>query len=491
MTNPGYSPEHLVPVTEVERPTLLVLPTWQTFAPARKHRMAVNVPGIPHALKLWHATPRPAEYIVADAGKTEGAPAPLFVSADYGIVTYQIVDKIKNRLLLDKKFSVTGGSAIHEKILQSSFRYPPINTSSIALNSNANPAPRHQNIRSPSMKNLFNAYLNRRLGKLLTATTIVFVSGEAAALRVVPITNGYDSCSWTDNGDGTSTIGVKVFFKAASDYLVGGYLQTRGIQVYRYNDSGHPVMDDKFVVTSRTTLNGVTASSAVHFLAEGWSMVMNTNSSNYGDWRISEPFTAFVNVVVNNSLVSKVWPALSLLGGSQAANIGGDKVYGDTRAAYVSRDGANGGCQIIIDPTNPPPPVLAINVTAPDWNLGELPRGDGRKTFEKTADQLCFTYSGTGVRGKNFVINASNANGIVNNRYQLKNVADTSQIVPYNVTLDSGASTVSLPNRNSTAVPLSDTGKTCFVPTFNTTLNLGTALGNYSDVLTFNVVIRS
>ncbi|KAG8150043.1 hypothetical protein BFF94_029820 [Burkholderia catarinensis] len=135
--------------------------------------------------------------------------------------------------------------------------------------------------------------------------------------------------------------------------------------------------------------------------------------------------------------------------------------------------------------------MLAINVTAPDWNLGELPRGDGRKTFEKTADQLCFTYSGTGVRGKNFVINASNANGIVNNRYQLKNVADTSQIVPYNVTLDSGASTVSLPNRNSTAVPLSDTGKTCFVPTFNTTLNLGTALGNYSDVLTFNVVIRS
>ncbi|KAG8150039.1 hypothetical protein BFF94_029800 [Burkholderia catarinensis] len=120
-----------------------------------------------------------------------------------------------------------------------------------------------------------------------------------------------------------------------------------------------------------------------------------------------------------------------------------------------------------------------------------MPRGDGKKTFNNAADQLCFTYAAAAVSGKNFVINASNANGIVNGRYQLRHVSDASQIVPYNITLDSGSSTLALPNRNNSALQLSSTGKTCFVPTFSTTLNTGTALGDYSDVLTFTVVTKS
>ncbi|WP_141715385.1 hypothetical protein [Burkholderia ubonensis] len=139
----------------------------------------------------------------------------------------------------------------------------------------------------------------------------------------------------------------------------------------------------------------------------------------------------------------------------------------------------------------PPPPPISLNVNAPDWNLGELHQGENIKKFSSVKEQLCFTYTGTAVSEKSFIINASNFNGIASNMYRLRNLNDSSQLVPYGVTLDSGSSTVSLPNMSNAALSLASSGNTCFVPTFKASVGSSVKEGDYSDVLTFTVVTKS
>ncbi len=184
------------------------------------------------------------------------------------------------------------------------------------------------------------------------------------------------------------------------------------------------------------------------------------------------------------------WPAITVQGGS--FSLGNYTEWGDIQGgAYIARNGSSNNCTVIPDPIIPPPLPIAIEMTAPDWSLGELQRGDNQKILSNISDQLCFTYSGGAVNGKGFIINASSANGIVNNRYRLKNSTDVSQMVPYSVTLDSGTSILSLPNTNNTSLSLNSNGKTCFTPTFRTTVSDSVKEGDYSDVLTFTVVTKS
>ncbi|KVN28524.1 hypothetical protein WJ63_12285 [Burkholderia pyrrocinia] len=150
----------------------------------------------------------------------------------------------------------------------------------------------------------------------------------------------------------------------------------------------------------------------------------------------------------------------------------------------------DGNCQLI-DPTNPPPVSIGINVTAPDWSLGELRRGEGEKVLSSSSDQLCFTYIGAATSGKQFIINAGSANGVAGNRYRLKNLKDATQLVPYSLMQDSGTSNVSLPNASNKSLSLNSSGKTCFVPTFKTTVGPTVDEGDYSDVLTFTVITKS
>ncbi|ABB12986.1 hypothetical protein [Burkholderia lata] len=89
LTNPGESPEHLVPVGEVAQPTMLVLPGQLTLAPRQKYRMGLKELAVPLETQIWRITFRPKERIVVDAAQGEGAPAPLFVNVGYGVVIYQ------------------------------------------------------------------------------------------------------------------------------------------------------------------------------------------------------------------------------------------------------------------------------------------------------------------------------------------------------------------------------------------------------------------
>jgi len=89
LTNPGDSPEHLVPIADVARPTLLVVPGRLTLAPGQKYRIGLKQLAGPSKTQVWRVTFRPNERVAVDAGQSEGAPAPLFVNVGYGVVIYQ------------------------------------------------------------------------------------------------------------------------------------------------------------------------------------------------------------------------------------------------------------------------------------------------------------------------------------------------------------------------------------------------------------------
>ncbi|KVO66610.1 hypothetical protein WJ78_01945 [Burkholderia ubonensis] len=88
--NPGETPEHLVAVSEVMRPGLLISPDRLTVAPGQQYRMIVKVLNTPAQLQVWRVTFRPSERIVVEATQSNGVPAPLFVSVGYGAVIYQL-----------------------------------------------------------------------------------------------------------------------------------------------------------------------------------------------------------------------------------------------------------------------------------------------------------------------------------------------------------------------------------------------------------------
>ncbi|WP_155629703.1 hypothetical protein [Burkholderia territorii] len=296
--------------------------------------------------------------------------------------------------------------------------------------------------------------------------------------------DGYSACSWTDNRDGTSTASVTIHFRDGRE--TEGDFQTRGIALYRYDRNG--VATPAGPAAERVVLNGI---PNVH---EYWSFgpyqayTPLSGDLSWKDWKVRDPFVANVQVILKNSKIAD-WPGI----GIRAVNASAydQMTLEPSGAAYISRDAVNTPCTILSDPSTPPVLPTVIKVTAPDWNLGELPRGAAKKTFSRVTEQLCFTYTGADVSEKSFIINAGNANGLVSGFYQLKHLSDPSQVVPYTVILDSGSSQLTLPNNSNVARSFDTSGKTCFVPSFWTAVAKDVKDGDYSDVLTFTVFTKS
>jgi len=93
VTNPGHTPEHRVPVAEVEHPTLLVLPSRLALSPGQRYRILVRELAKPSNTRVWRVTFRPKEHIVTDTDDAANRqPTPLIISVGYGIVIYQLAD---------------------------------------------------------------------------------------------------------------------------------------------------------------------------------------------------------------------------------------------------------------------------------------------------------------------------------------------------------------------------------------------------------------
>ncbi|WP_321959001.1 hypothetical protein [Burkholderia cenocepacia] len=304
------------------------------------------------------------------------------------------------------------------------------------------------------------------------------------ALKLGQVVNGYSNCSWNANPSGSATLKVTLSFKDAP-YRPGppqNPMHSRAIVVYLYDGNGN-VIPAKAAQVPTVKMNGANF-RYTNILVGGAIMFFHDTVDK--DWGRSDAYDADVEILVVREAVSD-WPAVSILAVNRYAQDPEGEVTG---GAYLSRDGSTDNCYIV-DPEKPPPPPFIMSMNAPDWSLGELQAGSVEKTLSAASQQLCFSYSGADVIGKKIVIDASNVNGIASNRYRLKNVKDASQLVPYKVTLDSGTSTLSLPNSTGTALYLNGSGRTCFVPKFNLTVGENVAEGDYSDVLTFTVVTKS
>lgn len=329
-----------------------------------------------------------------------------------------------------------------------------------------------------------------------------FVAGHAYAsyeLGEFDVSDRYHSCSWTDNGNGTSTLRVSIDFKPSAGRTLGQVFLSRGILVYAYDGNGRMLesSDVAQAVFMGSVRHSIVSPGRGYVMYNGYIVGSGLNPPDYSEWGVTRAFTARVTVIVDNAKIEH-WPALSIRAGNYASKLAPGAIPGShygydvaesKGAAYLARYGGSGSCNLVNPITPPEPPrSVAIDVTAPNWDLGELPRGEGKKSFSSIDDALCFKYSGSAVNGKRFVIDASSAAGTINGRYRLTNGTDT---IAYTVELSNGAVNIPLPNTGGMTVSLDSTGRSCWMPTFTTDVPADAKAGQYHDVLTFTVVTKT
>ncbi|UDQ80051.1 hypothetical protein LJN55_22020 [Erwinia rhapontici] len=311
----------------------------------------------------------------------------------------------------------------------------------------------------------------KRIVGWFSGMLLLSLSMNGYALDYGKVAFRYSDCRMIDNGDGTSTVSVNIYY---SDILTP--IVSRGFLLYNYTADGVPVS----VIPNSFSLGGYPGN--LKYVGEG-GYVMLYGSGGY--WGYGLQISLYASITFNSGGLS-AWPAVFIRAGN--------RMYGtdmaDNTGTYITL-GGEGTCKSISTPTNPPKPDPIITVTAPDWDLGEIKNGEQVIPFSASSDQLCLRYTDSGVANKQFIINASNQNGMVNNQYQLKGLQDNTQSIPYQLTLDSGSSKIDLPNTSLSALPLLEGGKTCFMPIFRTFAPKGIKKGDYSDVLTFTIATKA
>lgn len=308
---------------------------------------------------------------------------------------------------------------------------------------------------------------------------VLSFNASAFVLKLAKVVDSYGQCSWRNNGDGTSTVQVVFNFKAAVKENTIYPFRSRGVLLYTYDANGK--MKPSSAAAKSAMMDGHKSAGA--YPGDGYVMYYSD-----AQWSNKQPYAALVELQIDNAVI-KDWPGVSVRAGNFTT---GDDVGEITGGVYITNASGTNACMVVDPEVVPPkpPPTLVVDVAAPDWNLGELPRGDDERTLAGAAQQLCFSY--TGLDGyRDFVINATSANGISGNRYLLRNTSKPSQTVPYDLTLDSGSATFRLPNMSGSPVRLNNNIRTCFVPTFRTSVDATADAGDYSDVLSFTVVTKS
>lgn len=323
------------------------------------------------------------------------------------------------------------------------------------------------------------------LWSLALALSLPFVSegAMAATLQTVDIIQSYKSCYWHNNGDGTSTIKLAIDFKKAEKYYGKFEWASRGILIYTYDESGKLVPNSNAAIKIQLNdeKNERVYRGNDYFIYYG-------GKDGTSAWYTKSPFVANMEILIDNSKIAK-WPGLVVRAGGYTT---GDDVGEIKGGVYFSKMGGTGACTLVDPavPPLPPPAAITIDVAAPDWNLGELPRGVSEKTLSGLTEQLCFTYTGVD-SSRQFVIDATSENGTSDGKFSLKNVSNASHKIPYSVALDSGVNQFIVPNPGNSPVTLNNGNRTCFVPTFKTSVGGSVDLGNYSDVLTFTIVTKT
>lgn len=327
---------------------------------------------------------------------------------------------------------------------------------------------------------------------LTTGTIAQNIITKDWTLEYSNVSNGYSHCTYQDNMDGTSTVGVTINYNNTQGHLgLKNYrFLSRGVMVYNYDKNG-AVQNDlriaEIIYMDDTPYNSRSVrTSPISYSMYGFS----PSHPNGRAWHNENAQTVRVKIILHSAYF-EAWPAL----GVRAGNITYDNDVAEIKGlAYIGTNSQSGICEVIINPEIPPPPDPKITMTAPDWELGELTQGTPtEKPFSSAPEQLCFAYDYLKLAGLRYAINATNQNGLSGNGlYQLRHLTSPSDTVPYRVVLRNASSNtqVDLPNNRNVVSILDNSGRECFDPTFHVETPKGAKEGDYSDVLTFTVVAQ-
>jgi len=364
-----------------------------------------------------------------------------------------------------------------------------------------------------------------RLVSVLLAAGAIIASGSASAIPVSDIkrttisdlTSGYSNCYFESTG---SSYLVTMQFKQITDHLGSLFperFNSRGIVLYFYDEDGNIIPNQSFSKSGvpgpglyeTAVLGEIRSVNAMAVPPLGWLHYHGGHDSFYIPnliWQRGIAFLEPLSVKFRGIPdLSKIPPAIAIRAANITAmvdvarsdlwhtNVSGELIL-DNKMVYIRRGDPPGVCHIIPDPTHPPLLEARIEMTAPDWNLGELPQGERSiKPFSAPANQLCFTYDGPKLAGLPYAINATNQNGFASNGwYQLKHHSSPADAVPYQLVLQNTVTSaqVSLPNNGNVGSALANSGRECFIPTFTADTPKAAKEGDYSDVLSFTVVAK-
>lgn len=343
---------------------------------------------------------------------------------------------------------------------------------------------------SASCIKLLRRRLINPLGSFLALVGLLF-SGETLALitSYSNVVTSYSDCTYRYTGF-QYVFGVTLNFNPATrDRIAYSTFQSRAYVLYAYDSNGAPFYKEDIVVADG--LDGVGSSRVwgeIGFLAYYASPIGASRSS----WGNVNAFSGTLTLTIPKDKIS-AWPAIGILAANRLVSEG-VFVGEQSGIVYIGPSTKGGICTLYNTPEVPPPAVTPkVTMTAPDWDLGELPAGEETVlTLPATKDQLCFSYEGsTAITNQKYLINATNSNGFSpTGGYLLKSLEDSSQTVPYTLTLDNSTDSVSLPNAQSRLFSLAAGGRTCFTPTFKAQPAKTVKTGAYSDILTFTVVAK-
>lgn len=256
----------------------------------------------------------------------------------------------------------------------------------------------------------------------------------------------------------------------------------RGFLIFLYDQNGNAIKN--YLPPSDITMDGYTpiGSNVGKFTSGNGYLTYGYSTTN--GWKNFASYSANVVFNIKNPEIAIVamYPTNVYYTGIAIDQAG---------AVYFSAFQATSDCQRMTNPNNPPV-IVNLTMNAPDWDLGEIAPGKQQKIMTSSADRLCINYLSTESKGKDFIVNAASANGVVNNRFVLKHSLKPSNTLPYTLTLDNIGQQLRLPNINNSTIKFDGSGnQTCFTPIFDLYGSNNQELGDYTDVITYEIVTKS
>lgn len=309
-----------------------------------------------------------------------------------------------------------------------------------------------------------------------------FESTSAWAASEYPKRVGnYYSCRLEDNGNNTSKATLSIDYMAyRGDYS----LTSRAIAVVFYNFAGKPI--GRNLQPNSVSLDGVKATT-VHTIRE----VQYYRASLSNVWKNNGYFAA--EIVIDNitNKYFKDWQAMSV--GLADQDSRGDFYVNNTGVAYLTFDKTTDSCWLV-EPEDPPPPEqqITFNFDLPQrWDLKAIKPGKSVINLSGTGNNpFCINYNGMETADNKFILMV-NSDSEKNNTFNLRNQNDVSKEIHYQLRLNDGIKVLRYPaiagrsysfDKNATQV--------CFLPIFDIDAGSSPQVGNYKDVLNFNIIVK-